>query len=1325
MLQNCSKRNVTNKQLLDGLDSKYQLVLGANLLARHQVDVFHALAATLEAQGHVLLEEPADVLDTPGTAALLKDAGLVAVARQRAVACEYVLLHRVATHPATRIVLEVRDDDFAWVEALRDAMKRAESEELRVYVWSRDASSGVLGLGTCLHYEAGGDKLRVYYLPDAKDVFDPDSPAYRAQIQQDLSFNVLRAGIWGTYRHLLVDNPVHEQTQVEHAYVNTLTRGDLSSVCWIESDLKHATTVSQPAKTDLCRVYCAPINYRDIMLATGKLPLNALPENLAGHECILGLEFSGRSSSGKRVMGIVAAKALASTVIADAGFMWDVPAAWTLEEAATVPAAYSTAYYALAVRGRMRRSDSVLVHAGASDVGQAAISIALHASCTVYTTVATPDERTFLLHRFPNLSDARIGNSLDCSFEQLVQYHTRGRGVDLVLNSLTGGDQLQASLRCLRAVGGRFLEIGRLKSSINLELNVAVLLKNIEVHGILLDALLDDNSDKAAVVRSVAEGIINGAVRPLPSTVYADCQLEQAFRYMATGKHIGKVLIRIREEESGVHSPPPRLLPALPRTYMHPAKSYVLVGDLINRLAQPTVRCHPTNEPPTVLQPNLGGLGGFGLELGDWLIKRGARALVLNSRSGVRTGYQAWCIRSKGLPPILPLLSVPCIQGPVLQEEVQFILPSPPRSASVKIYRWRKQGVRVEVSTLDATTAAGARALLGEAARTAPVGGIFNLAAVLRDAFLENQTPDGFRAVAKPKIDGTRALDTASRKLAPELDYFVVFSSLTCGRGNPGQSNYGLANSAMERLCEQRQADGLPALAVQWGAIGDVGLFAIARHGGDTEHIASCLATLGALMALPHAVTASFVLADKHRPQKAPSQELKLVVANILGIQKTNKVSDDATLPELGMDSLMGAEIKQTLEREYSVMLSVREIRELTFKKLQSMGSKAPVPAEPEKPARTQPIRKTGHHGNELVPFITFGELIPKQVIVKLPSLPAASADAKPVFMIHPIEGVVDSLAGVAACVRGAVYGLQCTRSTPLDSMTALAHFYLKHVRITQPEPPYTLLGYSFGACVALEMALQLESKGCSVRLVLVEGSPAYLATHISRNKVKARSRRSAQADEADALFYFAQTINSIETPKELADWPTPSEMEGLENWDARVARVTDLIVESDLRFEKEVVKIAAYTFYRKLVLGDTYKPAAKLASPVILFRARDNYVALDEDYGLREVCAGKLLTRELAGTHRTILEGESGLIIAEHARRDEAGRELKCVCILARPPRAAAGAAIQIAILVSPRLVSPRLVSPRRWKITLRFWCFAGRLPRHVRFARSARALL
>jgi fatty acid synthase len=69
----------------------------------------------------------------------------------------------------------------------------------------------------------------------------------------------------------------------------------------------------------------------------------------------------------------------------------------------------------------------------------------------------------------------------------------------------------------------------------------------------------------------------------------------------------------------------------------------------------------------------------------------------------------------------------------------------------------------------------------------------------LRDAFLENQTAENFSDVYAPKAAATQHLDTASRILCPELDYFVAFSSVSCGRGNPGQSNYGLANSVSNR----------------------------------------------------------------------------------------------------------------------------------------------------------------------------------------------------------------------------------------------------------------------------------------------------------------------------------------------------------------------------------------------------------------------------------------------------------------------------------------------------------------------------------------------
>lgn len=73
-----------------------------------------------------------------------------------------------------------------------------------------------------------------------------------------------------------------------------------------------------------------------------------------------------------------------------------------------------------------------------------------------------------------------------------------------------------------------------------------------------------------------------------------------------------------------------------------------------------------------------------------------------------------------------------------------------------------------------------------------------------------NQTTENFESVCKPKVFGTMYLDKVTRVLCKDsLDWFVVFSSVSCGRGNAGQANYGLANSFMERICEQRKADGL------------------------------------------------------------------------------------------------------------------------------------------------------------------------------------------------------------------------------------------------------------------------------------------------------------------------------------------------------------------------------------------------------------------------------------------------------------------------------------------------------------------------------------
>lgn len=107
------------------------------------------------------------------------------------------------------------------------------------------------------------------------------------------------------------------------------------------------------------------------------------------------------------------------------------------------------------------------------------------------------------------------------------------------------------------------------------------------------------------------------------------------------------------------------------------------------------------------------------------------------------------------------------------------------------------------------------------------------------------------------------------------------------------------------------------------------------------------------------------------------------------------------------------------------------------------------------------------------------------------------------------------------------------------------------------------------------------------------------------------------------------------------------AELERLPSWEARVQRTTALLGDSTAH-APAALAAAAESFYRKLVVADAYRPAARLAAPVVLFSARDNYVTLGDDYGLRDVCAGPLETHQLPGNHRSILAGDAARTIAE-----------------------------------------------------------------------------
>ncbi|XP_059765124.1 fatty acid synthase [Balaenoptera ricei] len=1111
---------------------------------------------------------------------LFTGASLHLVALKRSFYGSVLFLCRRPAPQDSPVFLSVEDASFGWVDSLKNIL--ADSSSRPVWLMAVGCTtSGVVGMVNCLRKEPGGDQIRCVLVSNLSSTspipeMDPNSLELQKVLQGDLVMNVYRDGAWGAFRHFPLEKERPEE-QTEHAFVNILTRGDLSSIRWVCSPLRHAQPTGSGVQ--LCTIYYASLNFRDIMLATGKLSPDAIPGKWVARDCMLGMEFSGRDARGKRVMGLVPAEGLATSILVSQDFLWDVPSNWTLEEAASVPVVYTTAYYALVVRGRMQPGETVLIHSGSGGVGQAAIAIALSLGCRVFTTVGSAEKRAYLQARFPQLNEASFANSRDTSFEQHVLWHTAGKGVDLVLNSLAE-EKLQASVRCL-AQHGRFLEIGKFDLSNNHPLGMAIFLKNVTFHGILLDAIFDEDSATWREVSALLQaGIRDGVVQPLKRTVFPKTQVEDAFRYMAQGKHIGKVVLQVREEEQEavLQGTKPTLTAALSKTYCPAHKTYIITG----------------------------GLGGFGLELSQWLMLRGAQKLVLTSRSGIRTGYQARQVRE-----------------------------------------WRRQGVQVLVSTSNANSLDGARSLITEATQLGPVGGVFNLAMVLRDAMLENQTPEFFQDVNKPKYSGTLNLDRVTREACPELDYFVVFSSVSCGRGNASQTNYGFANSAMERICEKRRHDGLPGLAVQWGAIGDVGVVLETMGTNDTviggtlpQRIISCMEVLDLFLNQPHPVLSSFVLAEKKAAAHGDGgsqQDLVKAVAHILGIRDLATVNLDSSLADLGLDSLMGVEVRQMLEREHDRVLSMREIQQLTLRKLQELSSQAgtadelvaPTPKE-DSPARQQAQ-------------LNLSTLLVNPEGPTLTPLNSVQSSERPLFLVHPIEGSITVFHSLAAKLSIPTYGLQCTGAAPLDSIQSLATYYIECIRQVQPEGPYRIAGYSYGACVAFEMCSQLQAQQSAGptnnSLFLFDGSHTYVLAYTQSYRAKMTPGCEAEA-EAEAMCFFVQQFTDAEHGRVLeALLP----LEGLEE---RVAAAVELIAQSHAGLDRHAVRFAARSFYQKLRAAEKYTPQATYHGNVTLLRAKTGGTYgedLGADYNLSQVCDGKVSVHVIEGDHRTLLEG-SGL---------------------------------------------------------------------------------
>lgn len=255
----------------------------------------------------------------------------------------------------TVVKVSSNDTKFLWLENLRKSMKKG---PVIVYA-EKDTLSGVIGLVNCIRKEPEGHLVSCVFIDDEKaPAFDMENPYYKSYLKLGLGINVWRNGEWGSYRHIQLIQDLKLEPTKQHCYANVLTRGDLSSLSWMRGPILNTK------EEGVVKLKYASLNFRDVMMATGKIAVEVIGTNRLDQECVLGFEFAGTTQAGKKVFGMIMSGAMASHVRGDDGLLWDCPEHWSLQEAATVAVVYVTAYVALVVEARIQEGKSILIHAG-------------------------------------------------------------------------------------------------------------------------------------------------------------------------------------------------------------------------------------------------------------------------------------------------------------------------------------------------------------------------------------------------------------------------------------------------------------------------------------------------------------------------------------------------------------------------------------------------------------------------------------------------------------------------------------------------------------------------------------------------------------------------------------------------------------------------------------------------------------------------------------------------------------------------------------------------------------------------------------------------
>ena len=378
------------------------------------------------------------------------------------------------------------------------------------------------------------------------------------------------------------------------------------------------------------RVDAAGLNFIDVLDTLGLLPFE---RDWLGVECAGTVVTVGDRVThlqvGDRVMAL-AAGSFAQYVTVPAILAAPPPLGLSAVAAATIPANFLTAYYALVEVAQVQPGERVLIHAAAGGTGMAAVQIALSRGAEVFAT-ASPAKWEIL----KRMGVRQVMNSRTLDFAEETLAATDGAGVDIIFNSLSS-EFIPQSLAVLKSQG-RFIEIG--KRDVWSAEQVVAVQPQVTYHLVDLLSLTQQVPQQIqAMLQALVPLFATEQLQPLPHRVFPLSSAISAFRTMQQAKHVGKIVLQVsgnreqgignREQEEprtqNLGLRPESFLP-LPHSSTPPLPTYLLTG----------------------------GLGGLGLLTADWLAAQGACHLVLISRRSLadhppETHTQIQALEAKG-----------------------------------------------------------------------------------------------------------------------------------------------------------------------------------------------------------------------------------------------------------------------------------------------------------------------------------------------------------------------------------------------------------------------------------------------------------------------------------------------------------------------------------------------------------------------------------------------------------------------------------------------------------------------------------------------------